>query len=139
MKISEESGGVPSHSFDPSSTCCPKSRSPYIAYFLGGHSYEVEIDLKTGEVYNSVGKWGRQSELEKIGWQFMIAATDRQVGGEHYKKQAIQPIDYIMANNLPFCEGNVVKYVTRHRDKGGRKDIEKAIQYLEFILENEYD
>ena len=66
-------------------------------------------------------------------------ATDRQVGGQHYKDCKIQPIDYIMENNLTFCEGNALKYITRHRRKGeGRRDIEKAIHYLEMILEVEY-
>ena len=63
---------------------------------------------------------------------------DKQVEGNHYKSKAIQPIDYIIQNGLNFCEGNVVKYVTRHKEKNGKKDIQKAIHYLEFILESEY-
>jgi hypothetical protein len=44
-----------------------------------------------------------------------------------------------MENNLTFCEGNALKYITRHRRKGdGAKDIHKAIHYLEMILEMEY-
>jgi len=61
-----------------------------------------------------------------------------QVGGKHYTSCNIQPIAYIHANNLGFCEGNVVKYVTRHKQKNGRQDIEKAIHYLEILLELEY-
>ena len=67
-----------------------------------------------------------------------MSALDKQVSGSHYKDQGIQPIIYIHANNLNFCEGNVVKYVTRHRSKNGRADIEKAIHYLELLLELEY-
>lgn len=63
-------------------------------------------------------------------------AADRQVGGQHYKSKAIQPVDYILANALNFCEGNVVKYVTRWRDKGGVQDLEKAKHYLEFLIED---
>jgi len=66
-----------------------------------------------------------------------MSALDKQEGGEHYKT-AIQPIQFIHANKLPFIEGNVVKYVTRHRNKNGREDIEKAIHYLELLLELEY-
>lgn len=66
------------------------------------------------------------------------SALDKQVSGTHYKDKGIQPIVYIHANNLGFCEGNVVKYVTRHKDKNGRADIEKAIHYLELLLELEY-
>ena len=64
-------------------------------------------------------------------------AKDKQVGGSHYQL-AIQPIDFIRKNNIPFIEGNVIKYVTRHREKNGKQDIEKAIHYLEMILED-YD
>lgn len=62
----------------------------------------------------------------------------RQIGGDHYKKMAIQPTEYIIANGLSFIEGNVVKYVTRHKTKGGEDDIRKAIHYLELLLKHTY-
>ena len=66
-------------------------------------------------------------------------ALKQQVGGEHYKGCKIQPVEYIVGNDLTFLEGNIIKYVTRHRRKGeGRKDIEKVIHYAEMILEMEY-
>ena len=65
---------------------------------------------------------------------------DYQVGGHHYKDCGIQPVDYIFKNNLDYFEGNVVKYITRHRKKGeGRKDVEKAIHYAQMILELYYN
>lgn len=66
------------------------------------------------------------------------SALDKQVSGDHYKSCGIQPIEYIHANNLSYLEGNVIKYTTRHSKKNGRQDIEKAIHYLELILEMEY-
>ena len=67
-------------------------------------------------------------------------ALKEQVGGQHYKGCRIQPVEYIHANGLDYLEGNVIKYITRHRTKGeGRKDIEKAIHYAQLILEMEYD
>ena len=67
-------------------------------------------------------------------------ALKQQVGGEHYKGCKIQPVEYIHANGLDYLEGNVIKYITRHRTKGeGRKDIEKAIHYAQLILEMKYD
>jgi len=66
------------------------------------------------------------------------SALDKQVAGSHYKDKGIQPIVYIHANNLGFCEGNVIKYVTRHKEKNGAADILKAIHYLELLLELEY-
>lgn len=66
-----------------------------------------------------------------------MSAKDYQVGGVHYKANVIQPIDYIMQNELNFCEGNVIKYVTRWRNKGGIEDLRKARQYIEFLIEEE--
>ena len=64
-------------------------------------------------------------------------ALDRQVGGNHYKDCKIQPIEYIHANNLNFCEANIVKYITRWRAKGGLQDVEKVIHYAQLLLELE--
>jgi hypothetical protein len=66
-----------------------------------------------------------------------FGALTKQVGGSHYKDKGIQPIIYIHANELGFCEGNVVKYVTRWRDKNGVADLRKAIHYLELLIELE--
>lgn len=65
------------------------------------------------------------------------SALDVQEGGDHYKKLAIQPVEYIHANSLGFCEGSVVKYVTRWRDKGGVKDLEKARHFIDLLIELE--
>ena len=61
-----------------------------------------------------------------------------QVSGDHYKSFAIQPTEYIHRNGLGFCEGNVIKYVTRHDRKGGKRDLEKAIHYIQLLIEMEY-
>ena len=61
-----------------------------------------------------------------------------EVGGKHYTRMKIQPIEYIMANNLPFADGNVVKYISRHRFKNGAEDVEKVIHYCKLILSLEY-
>ncbi|PHQ63258.1 MAG: hypothetical protein COC10_07160 [Sphingobium sp.] len=60
-----------------------------------------------------------------------------QIGGGHYKKLVIQPVEYIHANQIPFIEGNVIKYVTRWRDKGGIADLEKAKHFIDLLLELE--
>ena len=65
-------------------------------------------------------------------------SLNKQEGGQHYKDKAIQPIVYIHANKLGFCEGNVVKYITRHKEKNGAEDIRKVIHYCELLLELEY-
>ena len=65
-------------------------------------------------------------------------ATDVQVGGNHYKDFKIMPVEYISKNKLDFLEGNIVKYISRHRNKNGAEDIRKIIHYAELILELEY-
>ena len=57
---------------------------------------------------------------------------------EHYAQQGIEPIDYIENNNLNFSEGNIIKYVTRHRKKGGKKDLLKARWYINRLIKTEY-
>jgi hypothetical protein len=61
----------------------------------------------------------------------------KQVGGDHYKKLKIQPIEYALANNLGICEHAVVKYVSRWKDKNGVEDLRKAIHYLEMMIQRE--
>jgi len=62
----------------------------------------------------------------------------KQIGGKHYKSLKIQPVEFIVANNIPYIEGCVIKYVCRHRDKNKKEDILKAIHYLNLLIELEY-
>jgi hypothetical protein len=65
-------------------------------------------------------------------------SRDIQIGGDHYKRMAIQPIDYITQNGLNWYQGNAVKYITRAPHKGALvDDIRKAIHYLQMWLEAE--
>ena len=77
---------------------------------------------------------------EAIKESVAMKATLKQVCVNHYKDCKIQPVEFIVGNDLTFLEGNIIKYITRHRRKGeGRKDIEKVIHYAEMILEMEYN
>ena len=69
----------------------------------------------------------------------MSEANKVQVAGNHYKGKTIQPWDYIAANELGYFEGNIVKYVSRWRDKGGIDDLRKARHYLDKLIELELD
>ena len=76
---------------------------------------------------------------EELGTQ-VGGSLGKQVGGNHYKDCGIQPVEYIYSNGLDFLEGNVVKYITRHRTKGdGEQDIRKVIHYAQMILQMEYN
>jgi len=62
---------------------------------------------------------------------------DGQVGGSHYQDLKIQPIQYILENELGYCEGNIIKYASRWRRKGGIDDLRKIIQFAEFLIAQE--
>jgi hypothetical protein len=65
-------------------------------------------------------------------------AYDTQVGGNHYKEFKIQPSVFINENKLLFAEGNAVKYICRHVNKGGKEDLLKAKHYIDMIIERDY-
>lgn len=93
--------------------------------------------VKRGEQYGHVllDEYKLTHDVRKL--ELVESPLNVQVGGDHYKKLKIQPVEYIMANNIPYMEGNVVKYVTRWRDKGGIADLEKAMHYLQMLIEQE--
>lgn len=63
---------------------------------------------------------------------------DVQVGGNHYKNYAIQPIEYGWHNNLNFLQTNIVKYATRYKEKNGKEDLLKVIHYAQLLIDFEY-
>ena len=65
-------------------------------------------------------------------------SLEKQVDGPHYKGMKIQPAEFINENHLEFAEGNVIKYVCRHRKKDGEKDLLKAKHYIDMIIERDY-
>lgn len=65
------------------------------------------------------------------------SALSTQVGGDHYKQCKIQPVEFIVANDIGYMEGNVIKYVVRHKRKNGIVDLEKAMHYLQMLIEFE--
>jgi|TARA_R100001530_G_scaffold55_3_gene115 hypothetical protein len=63
---------------------------------------------------------------------------DKQIGGQHYQKFKIQPSEFVVKNELLFPEGCAIKYICRHRLKGKRQDLEKAIHFIEMVIERDY-
>jgi len=66
------------------------------------------------------------------------SALDIQISGDHYKKFKIQPVTFIQENNLSYMQGNVIKYITRYKDKNGKEDLEKVKHYVDLLIEHEY-
>jgi hypothetical protein len=67
----------------------------------------------------------------------MSNPLDVQVDGNHYKQMKIQPVEFIHANGIPYLEGNIIKYVSRWRNKNGVADLEKAKHYIDLLIELE--
>ena len=67
-----------------------------------------------------------------------MSILDHQEGGSHYKMHKIQPIDFIYDNEIGFIEGNIIKYLMRHKQKNGLEDLKKALHYLQILIEKEY-
>ena len=65
-------------------------------------------------------------------------ALDVQVGGGHYKDMAIQPVEFVMKNNLNYCQSNIIKYACRYKDKNGKEDLLKIKHYVDLLIEMEY-
>lgn len=80
---------------------------------------------------SGIMKKSKDTDLDK--W---LGVNEQQVGGNHYLTE-IQPWDFILANNLPFLEGNIIKYICRYKEKGGVEDLYKANHYLKKLIETE--
>lgn len=96
---------------------------------------EAEEELKSlavhGVLYSSMADIPQSAVEEVIGVS--------QVGGSHYQQFKIQPHVYAYENKLGFHEGNIIKYVTRHRLKGGKQDLEKAKDFINKLIDLEYE
>lgn len=93
---------------------------------------QVQGSREPGESRYRTGR----RDSTKVEGSPLPQSLKEQVGGKHYKELKIQPIEYILANDLPFIEGNIVKYITRWKQKGGIEDIKKVIHYAEILLEH---
>lgn len=118
-----------------------KSKSQKVAeYFLANPDAVPKLVGRTFKmampsVYGIRKRVLSGSMLDKAHPVVKATANEKQVGGSHYKDNAIQPWDYIVRNEIGYLEGNVIKYVSRWKDKGGVADLEKAKHYLEKLIE----
>lgn len=95
---------------------------------------EVEIDTDMYSYHADDLTLIKNEVLESKPYNPLIA----QEGGGHYKDRGIQPLEYTMKNNLSFCEGNVVKYISRYKSKNGIEDLAKVIHYALLSSYEEY-
>ena len=101
----------------------PLGTTSFITYVdVTGEEVEIDADIYSYHASDLVLVNGK--EVSQV-YNPLIA----QEGGGHYKDRGIQPLEYTMQNNLSFCEGNVVKYISRYKDKNGIEDLAKVIHY----------
>ena len=96
------------------------------------HSHPEELPFIDGEPLQSLND--QYAEIETV----RQSAWKKQEGGSHYKNLKIQPMQYALENKLDYAQANVVKYVTRHKEKNGKEDLLKAIHNLELMIEFYY-
>lgn len=85
-------------------------------------------------------QWAKDQAIAAMRQDALVARTtsginEIQYGGNHYKSKAIQPWDYVAANNLGYFEGSIIKYVSRWKDKNGIEDLQKARHFLDKLIE----
>ena len=110
----------------------PVGTKTFVTYVdVTGEEVEIDKDMYSYHASDLVLVNGKE---ESTPYNPLIA----QEGGGHYKDRGIQPLEYTMKNNLSFCEGNVVKYISRYKSKNGIEDLAKVIHYALLAAYEEY-
>jgi hypothetical protein len=105
--------------------------------FAGGGGYETKHGLVCSTTCaREIEKLEFPLSPEKL--KHRKSALNVQVGGQHYKEMAIQPIEFCHKNHMGACETMAIKYISRHKVKDGKKDLEKAIHSIQLLIELEY-
>lgn len=100
------------------------------------HGYSEKQSEKMGDAQVMEQLVGNGSPLFTPVQQ---SSMDVQVDGNHYSKLVIQPAEYALLNGLGPIEAMIIKYVTRHQDKAGRIDLEKAKHFIDMLIEHKYE
>ena len=104
---------------------------------------DTECDQSTSFRWTHIGSRGGdiiawRPALPSVDSEKVETALDTQIGGEHYKKHAIQPVEFITKNKLGFLEGCVIKRICRYEDKNGLEDLKKAKHEIDLLIELKY-
>ena len=112
---------------------------------------KVEVKFRDGDTERCESTSFRWSHIDSLGdiiaWRPALpsvdsekveTALDTQVGGDHYKKHVIQPVEFVTKNKLGFLEGCVIKRICRYEDKNGREDLEKIKHEIDLLIELKY-
>lgn len=112
--------------------------------------YEGNVGTITSILDNGLYRVGFGGYSDDYPWQCLRKLPDtisfedkdnpleKQVGGNHYKDMAIQPVEFCMKNNLNFCVSSAIKYLCRYKNKNGKQDLEKAKHFIDLLIQLEY-
>lgn len=106
-------------------------------YQCAVHGLQPAHITASGKRYCDVCFVESTSRLQQVQERLLSKSNSSQIGGSHYKDKAIQPWDYIISNGLGYLEGNIVKYVSRYKEKNGLEDLKKARHYLDKLIETQ--
>lgn len=108
---------------------------PYI-YFQDGKEISEDTYKRLKKINDITPE-----EWDSMSWSkdFPEKASDKQVGGNHYKQFKIQPAEFCYVNNIPYLEATAIKYLCRWKDKGGIQDLEKAKHFIDLLIEFQSD
>lgn len=98
---------------------------------------EAKVAMEANEPNYWLYKKNGLNDATPADWDAIRPEADPlsyQVGGDHYTKKKIQPVEYIHANEMDYMDGAIVKYISRWRDKGGVKDLRKIKQFVDLII-----
>ena len=113
----------------------------------------VEVQFRDGEKQiagNTAFRWNHiGSCADIVAWrpawplaggdsEKVETALNTQIGGEHYKRYVIQPVEFITKNKLGFLEGCVIKRICRYENKNGLEDLKKAKHEIDLLIELKY-
>ena len=113
--------------YDPCGDCCLDYNGEDCNMF------DCEGGLFVGPTYLP-----EDEDYEPVAMKQLKGALGDQVGGNHYKDMAIQPTEYCQKNKLNTCESNIIKYASRHMNKGGIEDVKKIIHYARLLAKLDY-
>jgi len=118
-------------------TCVPYQRRGHCG---GCNNYEGYEPVALKQLKGAYGENPCKELPEEWGMSMKERqdALSTQVGGNHYKDMAIQPTEYCQKNKLNTCESNIIKYASRHMNKGGIEDVKKIIHYARLLAKLDY-
>ena len=106
-----------------------------VVIIMDGQEKWQDVEQLREEFYKSTRLFGIKVMFEAKRSKKDGSALNIQEGGNHYKDMKIQPVEFIMANQIGYMEGNVIKYVSRYKNKNGVEDLKKARHYIDMLIE----